>query len=149
VILIDGDACPVRREAIEAGIRRGIPVVVVVGAYLKIPEHPLVKIYVAGEGFDAADDAIAAVAAPGCIVITADILLARRVIEAGADCIDSRGRELTEANIGALVAGRDLADGIRGGVEGREGAPRGARPFAARDRAAFKQALDRALARRR
>jgi uncharacterized protein YaiI (UPF0178 family) len=147
VILVDGDACPVKGEVIEAAVRRGVRVVVVAGSYLKIASHPLVKLYVAGEGFDAADDAIAAVAGPGCVVVTADVLLAHRVVRAGALCLDPRGREFTERNVGAAVAGRDLAEGLRGGVEGREGAPRGSPPFGPRDRAAFKQALDRALTR--
>jgi uncharacterized protein YaiI (UPF0178 family) len=147
MILVDGDACPVKREVYEIAIRRGVNVVVVVGSYMKIPTHPLVRIYVAGEGFDAADDAIAAVAGPGHVVITADTLLAHRVIAAGAACLDPKGRAFTPANIGGIVAGRDLAEGLRGGVEGREGAPRGAPPFTARDRAAFRQALDRELTR--
>ena len=143
MILVDADACPVKREITEAALRRAMPVVFVSGQYLRLPQHPLVRLFVAGDGFDAADDAIAAVAKPGTLTVTADIPLAGRVIEAGGAAVDPRGREWTPQNIGEARATRDLMADLRSGIE-RGGGPR---PYGPADRAAFTDALDRMLTR--
>ena len=148
MILVDADACPVKREITETAIRRNIRAIFVAGSYLRLPDHPLIAIFTAGDGFDAADDAIAEVARPGTVTVTADILLAERVIRKGGAALDPRGREFTEASIGETVATRDLMAELRPGVEGMTGGQGGGqRPFGPRDRAAFKNALDRVLTR--
>ena len=83
MILIDADACPVKAEIVEVALRRGMKAIFVAGTYLRLAEHRLVSFFVAGDAFDAADDAIAAVAGPGTVTITADILLAERVLGEG------------------------------------------------------------------
>ena len=148
MILVDADACPVKAEITAAALRRNVQAVFVAGSYLRLTEHPLVRLYVAGEGFDAADDAIAAVARPGTVTVTADVLLAERVIRAGGAALDPRGREFTEAAIGETVASRNLMHELRPGMEGMTGGQGGGQPpFGPRDRAAFKNALDRILTR--
>ncbi len=148
-ILIDADACPVKSEIIDAAIRRDIQAIFVAATYLRLPDHPLVKMFAAGDRFDAADDAIAEVARSGTVTITADILLAERVIRAGGAAIDPRGREFTEAGIGETVASRNLMHELRPGMEGMTGGQGGSQPpFGPKDRAAFKNALDRVLSRR-
>ena len=47
---------------------------------LRIPGHPLISRTVVSDGFDAADDWIAARVTAGTMVITADILLADRCL---------------------------------------------------------------------
>src|SRR6056297_1369496 len=121
MILIDADACPVKREIQEIALRRNVPAIFVAGTFLRLPEHPLFKMFVAGDAFDAADDAIAEVARPGTVTVTADILLAERVIKLGAAAIDPRGREYTEATIGDSVATRDLMAELRPGMMGQAG----------------------------
>ena len=143
MILIDADACPVKPQIVEVALRRGVRAIFVAGSYLRLPEHALVSLFVAGEGFDAADDAIAAVARPGTVTVTADILLAGRVIEAGGAAIDPRGRELTATSIGEVTATRNLMADLRGGIE-QGGGPR---PYGPADRAAFVDTLDRVLTR--
>ncbi|WGH78275.1 YaiI/YqxD family protein [Jannaschia ovalis] len=148
MILVDADACPVKPEITEVAIRRNMQAIFVAGSFLRLTTHPLIKLYVAGEGFDAADDAIAEVARPGTVTVTADILLAERVIKAGGAALDPRGREFTERSIGETVATRDLMAELRPGMEGMTGGQGGGqRPFGPRDRAAFKNALDRILTR--
>lgn len=148
MILVDADACPAKAEIVAAASRRGVRAIFVAGGYLRLPEHPLVSLYVAGEGFDAADDAIAAVARPGTVTVTADVLLAERVLRAGGAALDPRGREFTAAGIGEAVASRNLMHELRPGMEGMTGGQGGGqRPFGPRDRAAFKVALDRVLTR--
>ena len=148
MILVDADACPVKREIVAAAIRREMTVVMVAGGFLRLPEHPLVRLFVAGEGFDAADDAIAAVAGPGTLVATADVPLMARAVAAGAAVLDFRGREMTPANVGEIAATRDLMAELRPGIEGMTGGQGGGpKPYGPLDRAAFKNALDRVLTR--
>ncbi|WP_308914908.1 YaiI/YqxD family protein [Jannaschia sp. LMIT008] len=148
MILVDADACPVKREVCEVAIRRNVQVILVAGQYLRVPDHPLIRFFAAGDGFDAADDAIAAVARPGALVLTADVPLMDRALKAGAACLDFRGREMTQANIGNVSATRDLMAELRPGIEGMTGGQGGGPPpFGPKDRAAFKNGLDRVLTR--
>ncbi|TFL19708.1 YaiI/YqxD family protein [Jannaschia formosa] len=148
MILVDADACPVKREIQEIALRRNVPAIFVAATYLRLPEHPLFRMFVAGDAFDAADDAIAKVARPGTVTITADILLAERVVKLGAAALDPRGREYTSATIGDTVATRDLMAELRPGMMGQQGGQSsGPPPFGPADRAAFRNGLDRILSR--
>ncbi|MFW5641440.1 MAG: YaiI/YqxD family protein [Roseicyclus sp.] len=145
MILVDADACPVKEQIYTVALRHGRPVRLYAASYLRHPEHPLITMHVAGEGFDAADDLIAGAARPGTLVVTADLPLAGRAIEAGAQVLTPRGEALDARNIGAKLATRDLLADLRGGLEGqRLGGPR---PFSRADRSAFAQALETALRR--
>jgi uncharacterized protein YaiI (UPF0178 family) len=149
MILVDADSCPVKREIAEIAARHGVPAIYVAATYLRLPPGPNLKLFVAGDGFDAADDAIAEVARPGTVTVTGDILLAERVLKAGGAALDPRGREYTEAAIGDTVATRDLMAELRPGLEGQTGGQGGGpRPYTTRDRAAFKSALENILRRR-
>ncbi|MEM8851091.1 MAG: DUF188 domain-containing protein [Pseudomonadota bacterium] len=148
MILIDADSCPVKREITDIALRHKTRAIFVAATYLRLPDHPLVKLFVAGDAFDAADDAIAEVAGPGTVTVTGDILLAERVLKAGGAALDPRGREYTEAAIGDTVATRDLMAELRPGLDGQTGGQTsGPRPYTARDRAAFKSALENILRR--
>ncbi|MEM7641702.1 MAG: DUF188 domain-containing protein [Pseudomonadota bacterium] len=148
MILVDADSCPVKREIAEIAMRHQIRAIFVAATYLRLPDHPLLKLFVAGDAFDAADDAIAQVAGPGTVTVTGDILLAERVLKAGGAALDPRGREYTEAAIGDTVATRDLMAELRPGMEGQTGGQTtGPRPYTSRDRAAFKSALENILRR--
>lgn len=141
MILVDGDACPVKDEIYTIAYRHKLPVRLFAAGYLRHPDHPLITMIMAGEGFDAADDLIAAEAGPGRVVVTADIPLADRAIKAGAAVLTPRGEALSAANIGAKLATRDLLADLRGGLDGQ--ALGGPRPFSKTDRSAFAQALER------
>jgi uncharacterized protein YaiI (UPF0178 family) len=93
------------------------------------------------QGFDAADDWIAAHAGRDDIVITADIPLAARCLALGAYALGHTGRRFTESNIGDAVATRNLLSELRGAGLDASGPP----PFDARDRSRFLQALDQAV----
>ena len=148
MVLVDADACPVKPEITAVAIRRGVPAVFVAATYLRLADHPMIRLYVAGDGFDAADDAIAAVAGPGALVLTADVPLMGRALGAGAAVLDFRGREMTSANSGEVTATRDLMHDLRPGIEGAAGRPASGPPaFGPRDRAAFTDGLDRILTR--
>ena len=81
-IYVDADACPVKDEIYRVAIRLGVPVSVVAGNFIRVPQDPLIERIAAGSGMDAADDWIAERAGKGDIVITADIPLADRSLKA-------------------------------------------------------------------
>ncbi|MCG8589127.1 MAG: YaiI/YqxD family protein [Proteobacteria bacterium] len=141
IILIDGDACPVKDEAYVVATRYGLGVVVVANARMSVPSELGVELVVVDDGPDAADDWIAAHAEPGDIVVTADIPLAARCLDAGALVVGSDGRPFTEHSIGAALATRDLKAHLResGAFSG------GPRPLSERDRSRFLSALDQAV----
>ena len=148
MILVDADACPVKGEITDIALRRNVRAIFVAGTHLRLTDHPQIGLYVAGDGFDAADDAIAEVVRPGTVTVTADIPLAQRVLAKGGAALDPRGREYTEASIGDAVATRDLMAELRPGIEGMTGGQGGGpKPYGPADRAAFKNGLDRILTR--
>ena len=142
-ILVDADACPVKDEVYRVAFRRETPVAVVSNSRLRVPEHPLVRRVVVGDGFDAADDWIAEAADASAVVVTADILLADRCLKAGATVLAPTGKPFTTASIGAAVATRAIMADLRAGGD-QVGGPA---PFAKADRSRFLQALDEALVR--
>ena len=142
-ILVDADACPVKEEIYKVAWRHEVPVTLVSNQHLRIPAHPLVDKQVVGAGFDAADDWIAEASAPGVVVVTADILLADRVLKAGAVAISPAGKPFTANSIGGQIATRAIMADLRAGGE-QLGGPA---PFAKADRSRFLQALDTAIVR--
>ena len=148
-LLIDGDACPVREEAYRVARRHKVPVTVVANQWLRTPAD--VAFQRVDDGFDAADDWIAAAAGPDAVVVTADILLADRCLKEGAAVISPAGEVFTADSIGSKIATRaimsDLRDQLasKGDEAGHRGGPA---PFSPRDRSRFLQALHLALEKR-
>jgi uncharacterized protein YaiI (UPF0178 family) len=142
-IYVDADACPVKDEIYRVAARHGLPVSVVAGQFIRVPQDPLVERVAAGSGMDAADDWIAERAGKGDIVITADIPLASRCIKAGAEVIAPNGKLFAEQSIGMTLAVRNLMTDLRssGEITG------GPKSFAPRDRSAFLSALDQTIRR--
>ena len=141
-ILVDADACPVKEEIYRVAARHKAHVRVVSNSPFRVPVSERVKRVVVSDGFDAADDWIAEHASPRTIVVTADILLAQRCIEAGATVLKHDGREFDAASIGSAVATRAIMADLRSGMDGITGGPP---PFGKADRSQFLQALDRVL----
>ena len=138
-IIIDGDACPVKAEALRVADRHRLPVVIVSNGGLRPSRDPMVRHVVVARTPDAADDWIAENAGPADIVVTADIPLAARALNAGAQAVGPDGRPFTADSIGMAVAMRDLKRHLRetGGIEDS------GRSFAPADRSRFLGALDR------
>lgn len=145
-ILVDADACPVKDDIYRVAIRHGVPVVIVSNSGMRLPAHPLISQMMVSDGFDAADDWIAAQAGRGSLVVTGDILLADRCLKAGATVIAHNGRPFTESSIGAAIATRAIMADLRAGGDV---IPGGAAAFSKDDRSRFLQAIDSALVRLR
>jgi uncharacterized protein len=142
-IYVDADACPVKDEIYRVAIRHGLPVSVVAGNLIRVPQDALIERVAAGSGMDAADDWIAERAGKGDIVVTSDIPLASRCVKKGAEVIAPNGKPFTEASIGMTLAVRNLMTDLRssGEIIG------GPKSFAPRDRSAFLSALDQTIRR--
>jgi uncharacterized protein len=145
LILVDGDACPVKEEIYRVAYRTEVPVTIVSNSHLRMPDHPLIRRVVVSDGFDAADDWIAEAAGKATIVVTADILLADRCIKAGAAVIAPTGKPFTSASIGGAIATRAIMADLRAGGD-QLGGPA---PFGKADRSRFLQALDLEIGRLR
>lgn len=142
MIWVDGDACPVKAEVEAVATRARVRVAIVSNGGLRPSRNPLVEMVYVDQGADAADRWIAERAGPGDVVVTADIPLAARAVEAGAIVVKPNGERLTAANVGQALATRDLMTDLRAADPFRQG---GGRPFSAADRSRFRDALDRAL----
>jgi uncharacterized protein YaiI (UPF0178 family) len=116
-IYVDADACPVKDEIYRVAIRHGLPVSVVAGNFIRVPQDPLIERIAAGSGMDAADDWIAERAGKGDIVITSDIPLASRCVKSGAEVIAPNGKPFTEQSIGMTLAVRNLMTDLRSSGE--------------------------------
>ncbi|MBD3786564.1 MAG: YaiI/YqxD family protein [Sphingomonadales bacterium] len=140
VIWVDADACPVKDEAERVATRLGLRLAFVSNGGLRPSQNPLVEMVYVAAGPDEADKHIAERAGRGDVVITNDIPLAAKCVEAGARVLRPDGEALTPANIGNVLATRDLMADLRAADPFRQG---GGRPFTKADRARFLEALDR------
>ncbi len=143
MILVDADACPVRAEVERVAERHGIRVKMVCNGGIRPSANPLVETVYVTEGPDEADRWIAAHAGAGDVVVTADVPLAARAVEAGARVLRPDGSELGAANIGNVLATRDLMADLRAADPFRQG---GGRAFSKADRSRFLAALERMVA---
>ena len=144
MIYVDADACPVKAEVERVGTRHGTRMFVVSNGGLRPSQNPLVENVIVPEGPDIADMWIADRATAGDVVITGDIPLAAKCIESGARVLKHNGEALTEANIGNVLATRDLMADLRSADPFRQG---GGKPFSKADRSRFLDALERELQR--
>jgi len=141
-IYVDADACPVKSEVEKVGTRHGVPMFVVSNGGLRPSQNPLVETVIVPDGPDIADMWIADRAGAGDVVITGDIPLAAKCVEAGARVLKHNGEALTQANIGNILATRDLMADIRAADPFRQG---GGKAFSKADRSRFLDALEREL----
>ena len=141
-IFIDADACPVKAEAERVATRLGVRMVLVSNGGIRPSQNPLVDSVFVSDGPDEADKWIADQCGPGDVVVTGDIPLAARCVEAGARVVKHNGEELTATNIGMVLATRDLMTDLRSADPFRQG---GGRLFSKADRSRFLDVLDRVV----
>ena len=139
-IYIDADACPVKAEAERVATRHKMRMVLVSNGGIRPSANPLVESVFVTAGPDEADKYIAERCGPGDVVVTGDIPLAAKCVAAGARVVKHNGEELTRANIGMVLATRDLMSDLREADPFRQG---GGRPFSKADRSRFLEVLER------
>ncbi|HIJ49833.1 MAG TPA: YaiI/YqxD family protein [Nitrospinae bacterium] len=145
-IWVDADACPkaVKEILYRVAERTEIFVTLVANSPLHLPSSSFINLIQVGSGADIADDEIADKCEAGDLIITADIPLAARVVEKGAQALDPRGTVYDKNNIGQVLSMRNFMDELRGsGVE--TGGPSG---FGQKEKFKFANALDKFIAQR-
>lgn len=141
-IFIDADACPVKAEAERVATRHGMRMILVSNGGIRPSANPLVESVFVASGPDEADKWIAEACGVGDVVVTGDIPLAAKCVAAGAKVVKHNGEELTPANIGNVLATRDLMQDLRSADPFRQG---GGRPFSKADRSRFLEVLERVV----
>ncbi|MBO9450480.1 YaiI/YqxD family protein [Tropicibacter sp. R16_0] len=142
-LYIDADACPVKAEAEKVATRHRVTMYIVSNGGLRPSQNPLVETVIVAEGADVADMWIADRCGPGDVVVTGDIPLAAKCIEAGARVLRHNGEVFTQANIGQQLAMRDLMADLR--AANPLGAGGSGKGFTKADRSRFLDALEREL----
>ena len=140
-IFVDGDACPVKDETYVVATRYGVRVVVVANSHMNVPRDLGAVLVVVDQGPDEADDWIVAHVRSGDVVVTADIPLAARCLEAGARVLGTTGRIFDEDSIGDRLATRDLKAHLRETGLMSGGPP----PLSIKDRSRFSSKLDQVV----
>ncbi len=139
-IYADADALPnpIKEILFRAAERKRVGLTLVANKPLHVPVSEYIRTMRVGRGIDEADEAIAELARPGDLVVTADIPLAAKVVEAGALALNPRGELYTADTIKGHLTMRNLLTELRdSGVE--TGGPP---PLSNRDREAFANRLD-------
>ncbi|AEJ19846.1 YaiI/YqxD family protein [Gracilinema caldarium] len=114
-ILVDADSCPksTRETIIRALKRTGIQGIFTANRPIPgIPSDGICKMELCKTYHGAADDRIVELAEPGDLVITRDIPLASRLVEAHISVLDDRGRLYTKENIRERLSLRDFMVGL-------------------------------------
>ncbi len=142
-LYIDGDACPVKAEAERVATRHKVPMVMVSNGGLRPSANPLVQVVIVAAGADEADKWIAERCGSGDIVVTSDIPLAAKCIEADARALRPNGEAFTAANIGQQLAMRDLMADLR--AANPLGTGGGGKSFGKADRSRFLDVLEREI----
>lgn len=144
-IWIDADAAPqdVKEIVFRASARLDLPVCLVANQSIYVPPaQRLIQSVAVASGADMADRYIVQNAAPGDLVITADIPLAAQLVDRGIWVVDPRGLVLDGSNVRSRLATRDFMDAARGaGMQ-----ISGPAPYSAKDKSTFASAFDRTLA---
>ena len=144
-ILVDADSCP--RDARELVLRRAakLGIQAVFAANRPIPgiagKGAVMEICPAVDG--AADDRIACLARPGDLVISRDVPLAQRMVDAGVAIINDRGREYNRENIREMLSLRNFTVGLAENGMGVERSP----AYGKKELKAFADALEKILIR--
>lgn len=144
-IWVDADACPavIREVLFRAARRLAVTTTLVANHHLRVPPSPHLRSVQVAAGFDKADDHIASVVEKGDLVITGDIPLAARVVDAGGTALNPRGTLYDAESIREHLGRRDFMEELRSsGIQ--TGGPSS---LSKGDVQTFANALDRFLAR--
>lgn len=140
-IYVDADGCPVKNEIYKVASRYKLKVFVVANRSLNIPLEENIEMIVVSGNFDATDDWIIDHINTSDVVITADILLADRVLKKNGRALGPKGKEFTADSIGSAIATRELMANLRHMGEAT-GGPSSMQP---KDRSQFLSQLDQVI----
>lgn len=109
-IVVDADACPVRKEILETAEKRKIPVVQVADTSHEIQGGTVILV---DTGSDSADIRLMNLTEPGDLVVTQDYGVAALALGKRAFAMDPGGMRYTQENMDRLLFERALGQKIR------------------------------------
>lgn len=114
-IWIDGDACPkaIKEILFRAAIKRKVTLYLVANHFVQLPASPYIKRVMVNAGFDEADEYIVEHVQTNDLVITADIILADKIIHQKAIALNPKGTLYDKDNIKHILAMRNLNESLR------------------------------------
>ena len=114
-IWIDGDACPkaIKEILFRAAIKRKVALYLVANHFVQLPSSPYIKRIMVSAGFDEADEYIVEHVQTNDLVITADIILADKIISQKALALNPKGTLYDKDNIKHILAMRNLNETLR------------------------------------
>ncbi len=129
-IYVDADACPVKSEAERVATRHKTRIFIVSNGGLRPSQNPLVENVIVAQGPDVADMWIADRVGPAMWSSPATSPC-RQMRRSRGPCPKHNGEALTQANIGNVLATRDLMADLRSADPFRQGGGKGLpRPIA-------------------
>lgn len=111
-VLIDADACPVVRLAVEICKEKNIEVILYYDDS-HITSNDYAKIVLVSQGSDAADYALINDVLKNDLVISQDYGVAAMALAKGVRCMNQNGKEYTPENISNLLEMRALSKKLR------------------------------------
>ncbi|MDR2313954.1 MAG: DUF188 domain-containing protein [Spirochaetaceae bacterium] len=113
-ILVDADSCPVpaRELILRAAARTETTAVFAANRPIPGVGGPWARMLTCPPGEGAADDRLVEIAESGDLAVTRDISLALRLLEAGAEVLDDRGRVFTPGAIREFLSLRNFTLGL-------------------------------------
>ena len=140
-IVVDADACPVKREIVEVARTYSIPVLMVASFDHRLHPETGVQIIQVDRSDQSVDLYISNHIFKGDIVVTQDFGLATIVLSRGAIALSPRGQQYDDSNIDYLMERRhEQAKRRRGG-----GKTKGPKAMSHDDRVCFQQKLTKVL----
>jgi uncharacterized protein len=141
-IVVDADACPVKREIVDTARAFGVSVLMVASYDHRLEPEPGVAIKQVDRSSQSVDLYISNEIRPGDIVVTQDFGLATVALARRSVVLSNRGERYTDETIDFLMERRhQSAKARRSGLR-----TRGPRAMTAEDRERFQQKLTKVLA---
>jgi uncharacterized protein YaiI (UPF0178 family) len=139
-ILVDADACPVKKIIVYLAKQKNIPVTMLIDTSHELYDG-YSKIITVDKQADSVDYALMALLSREDIVVTQDYGLAAMVIGKGARAINQNGLVFTDANMDKLLMERHIGQKIRRGG----GRTKGPAKRTKNNDARFEEAFERML----
>ena len=97
----------------RAAIKRKVTLYLVANHFVQLPPSPYIKRVIVSAGFDVADEYIVEHVQAHDLVITADIILADKIISQKATALNPKGTLYDKENIKHILAMRNLNETLR------------------------------------
>lgn len=140
-VWVDSDGVPrvILQLAVRSAINRKFRLVLVANRWVEAIRSNWVEVIQVSSGADVADMYIVDNLSHRDLVLSDDVPLAAKAVEAGAQVLQFRGRMLTEKNVREALSLRDFGTELRdAGIQ-----TKGASSWSPKDKQAFANAFDR------